>query len=153
MCAKNQHSAKLPRSIDRSSVLASAHLDPTVVDSAGDAKVLSDHVLSHVCTLVLQLVRQLSSDERHPADKFLGFISGNSGPAVGTRHILLSALSSLRSPSALALEWHSFFERALCGRLDISLLDPLAEQVIGRSIHGSVCARHIGDGFSLSSAD
>ncbi len=89
--------------------MASTHLDPTVVDSARDTKVLSDHVLSHVCALVFQLPGQFPSDERNPANVFLGFVSGNSGPAVGTRHILLSALSSLRSPSALALERHSFF--------------------------------------------
>ena len=107
MFAKNQRSAEL----SRTSIHASADLDPTVVDSARDTKVLSDHVLSHIRTLVLQFSGQFSSDESNPANIFLGFISGNSAPAVGTRHILLSALSSLRSPSALALERHSFFYR------------------------------------------
>lgn len=103
--AKNQRSAEL----SRTSVLASTHLDPTVVDSARDTEVLGDHVLSHVCTLVFELAGQFSSDERNPANVFLGFVSGNSASAVGTCYILLSAFSSLRSPSALALERHSFF--------------------------------------------
>ncbi len=48
---------KVSRSVkaSRTSVLASTHLHPAVVDSTGDTEILGDHVFSHVCALVLQL--------------------------------------------------------------------------------------------------
>jgi len=105
----------------RTSILTSAHLDAAVVDGARDAEVICDHVFSHVCTLVLQLTSQLSSDKSYPADVFLGFISGNRSPTVGTCDVFLSTFSSFRSPSALALKRHSAIWQSRRGCLDISL--------------------------------